>query len=346
MKAVVFEQHGGIDRLKLAEIAVPKIRPHEVLVRVRACALNHLDIWVRQGIPGVSIPLPHVLGCESSGVVEEFGGKVTGIAKGQRVLIAPGLCCGSCSYCQKGWDSACDEYKIMGYQVDGGYAEFVKCPAENIIPISEKWSFEEWASVPLVFLTAWHMLVTRAGLQPGETALVHAAGSGIGIAAIQVAKMLGAKVFATARGEEKLAMAKSLGADHVMDYGKEDFAHAVRRLTGGKGVDVVFEHIGPETWEKSLASLSKMGRLVTCGATSGPMVAMDLRFLFVRQLSILGCYMGGRKELTEVLKLVEAGKLKPVVDKVFPLDQAAAAQQRMLDRQNFGKIVLTSNPSP
>ncbi len=332
MKATVFYEHGGVEKLVYTDIPAPKPGPGEALVRVKACALNHLDIWVRQGMPGVSIPLPHVLGCDTAGVVEETG---------QKVLIAPGISCGRCQACKDGWDSACDAYNIMGFQVDGGYAEFVKCPKENLIPISDRLSFEEWAAVPLVFLTAWHMLFTRAALKAGESVLIHAAGSGIGAAAIQLAKWKGATVFTTASSTEKLKLAKSLGADHVIDYHKEDFPKAVRKATGGKGVDVVFEHIGPETWEKSLASLAKRGRLVTCGATSGPEVKMDLRFVFVRQLAIMGCYMGGRNELKEVLKLVEAGKVKPVLDKTFALRDAAAAQQRMLDRQNFGKIVLT-----
>ncbi len=332
MKATVFHEHGGVEKLIHTDIPVPKPGPGEALVRVNACALNHLDIWVRQGMPGVHIPLPHVLGCDTAGIVEETG---------QKVLIAPGISCGQCRACKDGWDSACDAYNIMGFQVDGGYAEFVKCPKENLIPISDRLSFEEWAAVPLVFLTAWHMLFTRADLKHGESVLIHAAGSGIGTAAIQLAKWKGATVFTTASGAEKLAHAKALGADHVIDYRQEDFSKAVRKANGGKGVDVVFEHIGPETWEKSLASLAKRGRLVTCGATSGPEVRMDLRFVFVRQLAIMGCYMGGRNELKEVLKLVEADKVKPVLDKTFALRDAAAAQQRMLDRRNFGKIVLT-----
>jgi NADPH:quinone reductase-like Zn-dependent oxidoreductase len=338
MKAVIFSKHGGPEQLQFSDVPIPQIHDDEVLVRVRACALNHLDIWVRQGLPGVT--LPHILGCESAGTVETVGKKVTAVSKGQRVLIAPGICCGKCDRCREGWDSMCDSYKVMGYQVFGGYAEFVKCPAENVLPITEKWSFEEWAAVPLDFLTAWHMLFTRAALKKGESVLIHAAGSGVGSAAIQLAKWKGATVFTTASTDEKLALGQSLGADHIINYKKEDFAHAVRRITKKKGVDVVLEHIGPDTWEKSLASLSKLGRLVTCGATSGPTVTMDLRLLFVRQLSISGCYMGGRKELAEVMKLVADGTVRPVVDKTFPLAEAASAHQRMLDRKNIGKIVL------
>ncbi|MGR3310775.1 MAG: zinc-binding dehydrogenase [Candidatus Brocadiales bacterium] len=343
MKAVVFYEHGGLDKLKYTDVPEPEISPFEALVRVRACALNHLDIWCRQGMPGIRIPLPHISGCETAGEISKVGAQVKDINVGDRVLVAPGICCGRCHYCLSGWDSLCNEYKIIGYQVDGGYAEFVKAPCENIIRISDRLSFEEWAAVPLAFLTAWHMLGTRANLKVGEAVLVHAAGSGIGSAAIQVAKLLGARVIATAGSAKKLDKAKELGADDVVDYTKEDFSKVVKQLTNQKGVDVVFEHIGPETWQKSLASLSKGGRLVTCGATSGPIVEVDLRFLFVKQLSILGSYMGSRKELLDVLKLIEEGKLKPVIDTIFPLKDAVKAQECMLDRKQFGKIVLSNN---
>ncbi len=228
----------------------------------------------------------------------------------------------------------------MGFQVDGGYAEYTKAPAKNIIPISERLSFEEWAAVPLVFLTAWNMLKTSGGLATGETVLIHAAGSGIGSAAIQIAKLTGADVITTVGNDEKLEKARKLGANHVINHSKEDFADKVNELTDGRGVDLVFEHIGPETWEKSLLCLKRGGRIVTCGATSGPTVSFDLRFLFAKQLSISGCYMGSRKELMDVLRLIESGRLKPVVDSVFPLADAAAAQTKMLDRKQFGKIVL------
>ena len=342
MKAVVLYEHGGIDKLQYTDVPEPEISPFEVLVRVGACALNHLDIWVRQGMPGIRIPLPHISGCETTGEVCKVGTHVKDINVGDRVLVAPGICCGRCHYCLSGWDSLCNEYKIIGYHVDGGYAEFVKAPCENIIHISDRLSLEEWAAAPLVFLTAWHMLVTRANLKAGETVLVHAAGSGVGSAAIQVARLLGAKVIATAGSAKKLDRAKELGADDVIDYTKEDFSKVVRQLTNKNGVDVVLEHIGPETWQKSLASLSKGGRLVICGATSGPVVEVDLRFLFVKQLSIFGSYMGNRKELLDVLKLIEEGRLKPVIDTTFPLKDAANAQQRMLDRRQFGKIILSN----
>ena len=340
MKAVVFNEHGSVDKLVYTDFTEPEISPSEVLVKVNACGINHLDIWVREGIPGITIPLPHILGCEITGEIAGVGSAVKGLSVGQRVLIAPGINCGRCEYCLSSNDSLCHEFRIMGFQVDGGYAEYAKAPAENIIPISERLSFEEWAAVPLVFLTAWHMLKTRAGLSTGETVLIHAAGSGIGSAAIQIARLSGAEVITTVGNDEKLEKAKELGADHVINYSKEDFVNRVSEYTENKGVDVVFEHIGPETWEKSLLCLKRGGRIVTCGATSGPTVSFDLRFLFAKQLSISGCYMGSRKELMDVLRLIESGRLKPVVDSVFPIKDAAAAQTKMLERKQFGKIVL------
>ena len=340
MRAVFFREHGGVEKLEYGYLPEPAPGPGEVLVRVKACALNRLDIWTRQGMPGVKIPLPHILGCDIAGEVAKLGSGVRGFSLRQKVLIAPGISCGRCQYCRTGWDSLCDHYRIMGFQVDGGYAEYVKAPARNLIPISKKWTFEEWAAVPLVFLTAWHMLVTRAQLKKGESVLIHAAGSGVGSAAIQIAKYLGARVFTTVGSDEKIKRAKALGADEVINYEKKDFSLELRRLNRSQGVDVVFEHIGPATFQKSLASLARRGRLVTCGVTSGPLVNLDLRFLFVRQLSVFGSYMGGLKELQTVVRLVRKKKLKPVVDQVFPLREASQAQARMLERKNFGKIVL------
>ncbi len=341
MKAMIFENHGALKELKYTYVDVPRIGSKDVLVKVRACALNHLDLWVLMGMPGVKVSMPHILGCDIAGEVVEKGAKVKGISLNQRVIVSPGLPCGKCHFCKTGWDSLCPEYKITGFQVDGGYAEFAKVPQQNIIPVSSRLSFEEWAAVPLVFLTAWHMLVTRAKLRKGEKVLIHAAGSGVGSAAIQIAKYLGAHVITTAGSDEKLKKAKALGADEGINYQKKDFVAEVKRLTHGQGVDVVLEHIGPETFAKSLTALTKKGRLVTCGVTSGPMVNLDLRFLFVRQLSIAGCYMGGIKELKKVVALVEKKKLKPVIDKIFSLREAASALERMQTRGNFGKIVLT-----
>lgn len=344
MKAVLFRQHGGPEHFELAEIPKPAVAPHEVLVRVRACALNHLDIWVRQGLPGIPVQMPHICGSDIAGEIAEIGDAARYVRKdlniGQRVVISPGISCGLCESCARGEDSNCAQFDIMGLRRQGGYAEFAQAPARDILPVSDKLSFEEWAAIPLVFLTAWHMLITRGGLRAGETVLVHAAGSGIGSAAIQIAKLAGATVITTAGSDEKLARGRQLGADHSIHYGQEDFPGRVRDLTGGRGVDLIFEHIGPENWDKNLACLARGGRMVFCGATSGATVKLNLRAVFARQHSLIGCYMGGRHELSEVIRLVELGKLKPVMDKVFPLEQAAAAHQRMLDRKNFGKIVL------
>lgn len=338
MKAVIFRRHGGLEELEWAETPEPRLEPDEVLIKVRACALNHLDIWEREGLPG--IPLPHISGSDIAGEVAKKGNRVLEIREGDKVIASPGLSCGNCEFCRKDFDSLCASYRILGLQVDGGYAEYVKVHSRSVIPISGKLSWAEWASVPLVFLTAWHMLVTRARFQSGETVLIHAAGSGIGSAAIQVAKFLGGRVLATASSEAKLDKARGLGADELINYKTHDFTTRVLEITQDRGVDVVFEHIGPETWAGSIRSLAKGGRLVTCGATSGPEAALDLRFLFVKQLSVLGSYMGGRRELDQVLKLVAEGKLQPVVDSTFPLKEARQAQERMLSREQFGKIVL------
>ncbi len=340
MKAVVFHENGGVDTLKYADMEKPKISPYEVLVKVKACALNHLDIWTRQGIPGIEIPMPHISGSDVAGEIAEAGMEVKNFRPGDKVLIAPGIRCRKCMYCITGNDSMCNSFRIMGFQTQGGYAEYAKAHVDNIIPISNKLSFEEWAAIPLVFLTAWHMLITRGQLKPGEQVLVHAAGSGIGSAAIQIARLAGARVITTARGKEKLEKAKQLGADEVIDYSKENYAERVKQLTNNKGVDLIFEHIGPDTWEKNMQCLAKGGRMVVCGVTSGPSTTVDIRLLFMKHHAILGCYMGSKKELFDVLNLVEIGRLKPVIDTVFPLKDAALAQQRMLNRENFGKIVL------
>jgi len=340
MKAVVFHRHGGPEELRYEEVERPRIAAHGVLIRVRACALNHLDIWVRQGIPGYQIPLPHISGCDVSGVVEEVGGEVAGLAPGDRVFVSPGLSCWRCDMCLSGRDNMCPRYRLVGAQVNGGYAEFVKVPALNAIPIPGSLTFEQAAAFPLVTVTAWHMLFTLARLQPGEEVLVMAAGSGVGSMAVQIAKVAGARVITTVGSDEKIPKAKALGADEVIQHSRERVAERVKALTGGRGVDVVIEHIGPAVWDQCVSSLAKGGRLVTCGATSGPDVKIDLRYLFVRQLSYKGSYMGTRAELLEGAKLVGRGQLRPVVDRVLPLQEARQAQELMLSRSQFGKIVL------
>lgn len=341
MKAVVFYEHGGPDRLRYEDVAPPRPMPQEVLVRVKACALNHLDLWVRQGIPAYRIALPHISGCDVAGIIAEVGSEVTGLSVGDRVFVSPGLSCWRCELCLSGRDNQCPSFKIVGAQVDGGYAELVKVPEVNAIPIPGALTFEQAAAFPLVSVTAWHMLFTLAGVQPGEWVLVMGAGSGVGSLAIQMAKLAGARAITTVGSEEKRSKAKALGADEVINHTKEDLAKRVKVLTDGRGVDVVIEHIGPAVWEGCLASLAKGGRLVTCGATTGGEVKLDLRVLFSRQLTLKGSYMGTRAELLQAATLMGQGKLRAVIDQVFPLQEARAAQERMLDRQGFGKIVLT-----
>jgi NADPH:quinone reductase-like Zn-dependent oxidoreductase len=340
MKAIAFDHHGGPDVLRYADAPEPELRSGEVLVRVRACALNHLDLWVRGGLPGVSIPLPHIPGSDVAGVIAKIGPSVTTVQPGQKVLLAPGVACGKCPACLAGHDNRCPQFTNLGYRIDGGCAEFVRCPEVNCFPYPESLPFEQAAAVPLVFQTAWHMLLTRAQLQPGEEVLILGAGSGVGSAAIQIAKMFGCRVIATAGSEAKLAKAKELGADEVINHKSQRIKDEVRRLTAKRGVDVVFEHVGTATWDDSVASLAGSGRLVTCGATTGYDAKIDLRFLFSRQLSILGSYMGTKSEFATVLKLVAAGRLKPVLDRTFPLKDCAAAHAHLESGEQFGKVVL------
>jgi NADPH:quinone reductase-like Zn-dependent oxidoreductase len=341
VKAIIFSQHGGPDVLKYSDAPEPTIGPTDVLVRVRACALNHLDLWVRQGLPNVPIPLPHIPGSDVAGEIAKIGDQVTSVRVGQKVVLAPLVSCGKCPACISGVDNRCRQATNLGYMIDGGCAEFVRAPEVNCLPYPENLSFEQAASVPLVFQTAWHMLVVRAQLQPGEDVLILGAGSGVGIAAIQIAKLFGARVITTAGSDEKLQKARELGADHLINHKTQRIRDEVRRITSKRGVDVVFEHVGTATWDDSLASLALAGRLVTCGATTGYDAKIDLRFLFSRQLSLLGSYMGVKGELHTVMKLVAAGRLKPVVDRVFPLAEASAAHAYLESGQQFGKVVLT-----
>ena len=340
MKAIIFHQHGAPEVLKYKDAPEPSIRPNEVIVRVKACALNHLDLWVRRGIPGVPIPLPHIPGSDVSGEIVQIGADVTVARVGQKVVLAPGVTCGKCAACISGQDNRCRQFTNLGYLIDGGCAEFVRAPEVNCLPYPENLSFEEAASIPLVFQTAWHMLVARAELQPGEDILVLGAGSGVGSAAIQIAKFLGARVLATASTDEKLQKAKQLGADHFINHKTQKIRDEVHRITNKRGVDIVFEHVGTATWDDSLASLAAGGRLVTCGATTGYDAKVDLRFLFSRQLSLLGSYMGTKSELRTVMQLVATGRLKPIVDRVFPLAEAAAAHAYLESSSQFGKVVL------
>ncbi len=340
MKAVIFSEHGGPEVLQFTDVAAPQIKANEVLVEVRACALNHLDVWVRGGLPGIKIPLPHILGNDVAGVVREVGELVTWVKPGDEAMIQPGVSCGHCVECLSGRDNMCLEYDIIGSGRDGGYAELLSVPGVNVIPKPKNLSWPEAAALPLVTLTAWHMLSTQARVQPGEDVLVHAAGSGVGSLGIQIAKLFGARVIATASSDDKLAKARELGADETVNYTRDDWPKEVRKLTGGRGVDVVFEHTGAATWPGSLVSLKKGGRLVTCGATSGFDARTDLRQVFYRHLTILGSMMGSKAELLAAMKFIESGRIRAVVDRTLPLAEARKAHELMEDRAQFGKLVL------
>jgi NADPH:quinone reductase-like Zn-dependent oxidoreductase len=338
MKAVRFHTHGGPDVLRYEDAPDPIPGPGEALVRVRACALNHLDLWQRRGMERVPIPFPHISGADVAGeVVSTPNGEV---APGRRVMLQPGLSCGRCAACLDGRDNECPRYDVLGYRSAGGYAELVTVPVQNLVTIPDAIGFVEAAAFPLAFLTAWHMLITRAQLRAGEDVLVLGAGSGVGQAAIQIASRHGARVFATAGTDEKLARARQLGARDVVNHTTEDLPGRIREFTNGRGVDIVVEHVGIATWERSLKSLARGGRLVTCGATTGHDAQIDLRVLFARQISLLGSYMGRKGELMRAAQFFFAGELQPVVDKTFPLADAADAHRRLEAREQFGKLVL------
>ena len=319
MQAVRFHEHGGAEVLHFEEAPAPPCGPNDALIRVRACALNHLDIWTRTGLPGAKLPLPHILGADVAGEVAAVGAAVRHLSEGLECFVHPGIPGGPTAERLRGDDNVAADYSVLGSLHDGGYAHFVRVPADNVLAKPANLSWEETAAFPLTFLTAWHMLgARRAGLQSGETVLVMGANSGVGVAAIQFAKARGCRVIATAGNAAKAAY----------------------ELTGGAGVDVVVEHVGPAVFEQCVKALKRGGRLVTCGATSGPEITLNLRFIFARHLTIYGSYMGGIGETLQYLPLVERGLVRPVVDKVYPLAQAADAQRRMEASEHMGKIVL------
>ena len=336
MRAIRFHEHGTADVLRLDEAPDPEPASGDVIVRVRACALNHLDIWNRRGV--ARIKLPHILGADVAG--EVVASSANELPIGRRVMLQPGLSCGRCAACLEGRDNECPRYDVLGSQSDGGYAELVKVPIQNIIPLPDAIGFVEAAAFPLTFVTAWHMLVSRANIRPGEDVLVLGAGSGVGQAAIQIAWLHGARVFATAGNDEKLARAKDLGAYDVVNHHTQDVPAEIRRLTNNRGVDVVIEHVGEATWDRSLKCLARGGRLVTCGATTGYDARVDLRFLFTRQYSLMGSYMGTKAELLRAAHFFFAGQLRPAVDRTFALADAADAHRYLEEGKQFGKVVL------
>jgi NADPH:quinone reductase-like Zn-dependent oxidoreductase len=334
VKAVRFHSHGGPEVLQFEDAPDPAPAPGRAIVRVRACALNHLDLWERRGLDRVKLPLPHISGSDIAGEVADPGEWA-----GRRVMLQPGLRCGRCRACRDGRDNECVEYDVLGLRSDGGYAELVSVPIENLVDIPPHVDFIIAAAFPLTFLTAWHMLVARCGVREGDVVLVLAGGSGVGQAAIQLARHFGARVFATSAAS-KADRTRALGAEEVFDHYAGDFSREVRRLTDGHGADIVIEHVGEATWDRSVRSLASGGRLVTCGATTGPAAQLDLRHLFARQLSLLGSYMGRFAELEAAARLLFDGRVTPVIDEVFPLARAADAQRRMEEKGQFGKIVL------
>jgi NADPH:quinone reductase-like Zn-dependent oxidoreductase len=338
MKAVRFHQYGGPEVLQYEEVPDPKPRLDQVLVRVKACALNHLDLWLRKGVGKVS--LPHINGSDVSGEVAAVGEYVTDLKVGQRVLLSPMVFCNHCEHCMSGEHNMCRQFSVLGNRVDGGNCELIAIQRFNVIPIPDSLSYDDAAAAPLVSVTAWHMLVSRAHIRPGQTVLVIGAGSGVGSIAIQVAKLFNCRVITTAGDERKLEKGRQLGADHGINHYQQKISEEVRKITNKEGVDIVFEHVGKAVWEECLKSLKPGGTLVTCGNTSGPDVGLDIRFLFSRQYSLLGSYMGTMGDLYAVLKHVFSGKIKPVVDKTFLLSEARAAHERLEKSEMFGKVVL------
>lgn len=339
MRAIRFHEHGGPEVLTLEEVADPTPGEGGALVRVRACGVNRLDLWVRAGSVPVKISLPHISGSEVAGEVVTLGAGARGFSEGQRVAVHPYLFCGVCESCLRGEESTCLRGDILGLVSDGGYADLVKVPASALVPLPDGLDFEPAAALTLAAMTAWHML-ERAKIEPGETVLVLAAGSGVGSAAVQIARLRGARVIATASSDTKLARAKELGAHETINYAQDDLREAVRRLTNKRGVDVVVEHVGQATWPASVASLARNGRLVTCGATTGSDARFDLWSFFAKQISFIGCYGGRREDLRATLAAAAGGQLRPVIDRVLPLERVAEAQQALEAREQFGKIVI------
>ncbi len=329
MKAIRIPEPGPPEVLRYEDVPDPAPGPGEVTLEVKAVSVNHLDLWVRRGLPGVRYP--RIPGSDAAGVVRETG---------QRVLLDPATSCGACEFCSEGNKPFCRDYAVWGEHRDGTDREAMAVPASAVIPIPDALSFEEAAAAPLVFLTAWRMLVTRGRLRPAETVLVWSAGAGVGTAAVQIARIAGARVIATSSSDAKGEKLRALGCDFVLNHAREDVVQRVREITGKRGADLVVDYIGKETWPRSLQCLRRGGRLVTCGATSGHDPAEDLRQVFYRQLEIIGCTMGNNKELRDALRLVFEGRARPVVDGVLPLKDAAEAHRRVQSRGVFGKLVL------
>lgn len=340
MKALAFKEFGGPEKLQLMDVPDPAPGPDEVLIRVRACALNHLDLFVREGIPALKTPLPFWTGSDIAGDVAAVGTRVEGVRVGQRVCVNPNLTCGQCEFCMQGEDSLCVRYGIVGEHVPGGLAEYVKVRGDSVLPLPDHVTYEDAASFILTNMTAWRMVVTQGQVRPGQDVLILGVGGGVSSTAVQIAKLCGARVFVTSSSDAKLERARALGADVLINYAREDWARVVWERTGRRGVDVVIENVGAATWKQSLRCVRKGGRLVTCGATTGPLGETDIRIVFWNQIHIIGSTMANRKEFHDVMRLFFEGRLKPIVDEVVDLADGAAAQRRLAEGRQFGKIVL------
>jgi NADPH:quinone reductase-like Zn-dependent oxidoreductase len=343
MKAICIYEYGGLDKLTYADLPIPGIGPRDALIRVHATGVNAFDIMVREGRykPNKG-RFPHIFGEDIAGEIAALGAEVVEpLELGQRVVIYAAVGCGWCEQCLAGEVNACAiNYQYFGAHLPGGYAEYVRVPAANVVPLPDNVSFEQGAAFVVTFLTAWHMLITRANLRPGETVLIQAAGAGVSIAGIQIAKLVGARVIATASTDQKLARARELGADETVNYKEKDFQAEVMRLTDKRGVDVVFEHVGGDVWDPSVRSLTRGGRLVTCGGTASYDISTNVAYIFHKQLSILGSNHGTKRELETMMPLLRAGKLRPVVDSVYPLREARRAHEQLEARRQFGRVVL------
>jgi NADPH:quinone reductase-like Zn-dependent oxidoreductase len=341
MKALAFNEFGGPDKLRLQDVPDPSLRPADILVRVRACALNHLDLFVREGIPALKTPLPFWTGCDIAGDIVEVGSAVTGVKAGDRVAVNPNLTCGRCEFCMQGEDSLCVRYGILGEHAPGGLAELVAVRGDHVLVLPPHVSYEDAASFILTNMTAWRMVVTQGQVRAGQDVLILGVGGGVSSTAVQIAKLCGARVIVTSSSDAKLERARQLGADIGINYAREDWAKSVWEKTARRGADVVIENVGAQTWRQSLRSVAKGGRLITCGATTGPMGETDIRIVFWNQIHIIGSTMANRKEFHDVMRLFFEGRLRAIVDEVVPLAEGAAAQHRLAEGRQFGKIVLT-----
>jgi len=339
MQAAYIKGHGGADVVELGDLPKPELGVGEVRVRIHAASLNHLDIWVRKGLPTLKLNYPHILGGDGAGVVEHPDG-----TSAESVIVHPGLSCGKCKHCVSGIESLCTDYQILGEHVSGTHAEYVKVPRANVFPIPSGLSFQEAASIPLVFTTAWQML-THAKLEAGDRVLIHAAGSGVSSAAIQIAALFRAEVIATAGSDEKCELAKSLGAVHTINYRTKDFLEEVRSLTGKRGVDVILDHVGQEIWDNNIRAIKSGGKIIICGASSGPRAQTNLGHVFYRQIQIIGSTMGSKRDFPKILEHFSQGRLRAVVSRCFALAEAADAHRFLESRRQFGKVILEMPPA-